>query len=140
MISRSLRARILQQAAHRCGYCQTQERVSGIPLTIEHILPRASGGTDAIENLWCSCRLCNEAKGVLTDALDPETNTRLALFNPRTQVWREHFAWTPTGDEMVGLTPIGRATIAVLSLNSDFRVHSRRLWVEAGYHPPGGSP
>lgn len=139
MISRSLRASILEQAAHRCGYCQTQERVSGIPLTIEHILPRTSGGTDDIENLWCSCRLCNEAKGVLVDALDPDTGVSVALFNPRTQVWTDHFAWTPDGDAMVGLTPVGRATIAALSLNSDFRVRSRRLWVEAGYHPPDKS-
>lgn len=136
MISRSLRANILQQAEHRCGYCQTQERVSGIPLTVEHILPRALGGTDAIENLWCSCRLCNEAKGVLAEALDPETDALVALFNPRTQVWDEHFVWTANGEEMVGLTPVGRATIAALSLNSDFRVRTRRLWVEAGYHPP----
>ena len=87
MIGKPLRQRIGQQAGQRCGYCQTQERISGIPLTFEHILPRSLGGANEEENLWLSCRLCNEAKGVFVE--------------------------------------------------SAFRVRSRRLWVEAGYHPPG---
>lgn len=137
MIGKPLRQRIGQQAGQRCGYCQTQERISGIPLTIEHILPRSLGGANEEDNLWLSCRLCNEAKGVLVEAVDPASGEVTALFNPRTQAWHDHFAWSAGGDEILGLTSTGRATIAALSLNSDFRVRSRRLWVEAGYHPPG---
>ena len=47
----AVRKQIAQQARHRCGYCQTQERVSGIPLTLEHIIPRVAGGNDEEENL-----------------------------------------------------------------------------------------
>jgi hypothetical protein len=130
------RQRVAQQANFRCGYCQTQEIISGVPLTVEHILPKARGGSDDEQNLWLSCRLCNEAKGILIETIDPQTDALTPLFNPRTQVWAEHFAWADDGAQLIGLTPIGRATIVALALNSDFRVRSRRIWVEAGYHPP----
>ena len=35
-VSEALRACIAVEAQRRCGYCQTQEVVSGIPLTLEH--------------------------------------------------------------------------------------------------------
>ena len=63
-VSHATRERIAQQAQFRCGYCLTQERISGVPLTVEHLIPRSKGGNDTDENLWMSCRLCNEAKGV----------------------------------------------------------------------------
>lgn len=31
--------------------------------TIDHEIPRAHGGTDAIENLWLLCGTCNSMKG-----------------------------------------------------------------------------
>jgi len=132
----TLRQRIAEQAHHRCGYCLTQEVVSGIPLTLEHIIPKAEGGQDVEENLWLSCRLCNEAKGVLTEAIDPQTGVTVPLFNPRTQVWAEHFTWSEDGTRIFGQTSTGRATVAALSLNSELRVLARAIWVEAGWHPP----
>jgi hypothetical protein len=59
------------------------------------------------------------------------------LFNPRRQRWLEHFTWTPEGDLVIGLTPTGRATIVALQLNRPTLVRARRLWVVAGWHPPG---
>lgn len=135
-ITADLRQRIAAQARYRCGYCQTQEVVSGIPLTVEHIIPKARGGSDVEENLWLSCRLCNEAKGVLTEAVDPQTGTTVPLFDPRGQDWAEHFAWDEQSTQILGLTPIGRATIQALALNDELRVRARAIWVQAGYHPP----
>jgi hypothetical protein len=135
-VAAGLRRQVAAQARYRCGYCQTQEAVSGIPLTLEHIFPKARGGQDIEENLWLSCRLCNEAKGVQIDSVDPETETRVPLFNPRTDTWAVHFAWDVQDTHMIGLTPTGRATIAALSLNSELRVRARAVWAEAGHHPP----
>ena len=132
----SLRARVAAQAQHRCGYCLTQEVVSGVPLTLEHIIPRALGGSDVEENLWLSCRLCNEAKGVQTQAADAETDSVVSLFNPRADQWEAHFEWGEDGTLIRGRTAIGRATVTALSLNSELRARSRSLWVEVGYHPP----
>lgn len=135
-ISQPLRQRIRNTANYRCGYCQTQERVSGIPLTIEHLIPVALGGSDQEANLWLSCRLCNEAKAVQINATDDESDTVVALFNPRTQLWSEHFKWDQSQTRMIGLTASGRATIVALQLNDEFRIKSRAIWVEANLHPP----
>jgi hypothetical protein len=136
VVTKAQRQRIAEQAQHRCGYCQTQEQVSGIPLTIEHIIPRAKGGTDEDDNLWLACRLCNERKGVLTEAVDPQTETVVPLFQPRQHRWSEHFAWSADGTEILPKTSIGRATIQALLLNDELRVYARAIWVKAGYHPP----
>ena len=133
---RKLRPAIAAAANHRCGYCQTQEVVSGVPLTVEHIVPTLQGGTYEEENLWLSCRLCNEAKGAQTQKADPQTGQLILLFNPRTQQWTDHFTWSEDGVIILGLTPDGRATILALDLNSEFRMRSRALWVEIGKHPP----
>jgi 5-methylcytosine-specific restriction endonuclease McrA len=45
--------------------------------TIEHVRPRAHGGTDALENLALACARCNSEKGVRHDA-KPRFDGRLA--------------------------------------------------------------
>ena len=97
----------MEGAGHRCGYCQSDELLTGIPLSTEHIIPIAAGGETVRENLWRSCRPCNELKGARTHAEDPETNERVRLFNPRTQLWSEHFRWDEDGALIIGLTPEG---------------------------------
>jgi 5-methylcytosine-specific restriction endonuclease McrA len=42
-----------------CAYCGKQD----VPLQIEHIHPRANGGTNRISNLCLACEPCNTAKG-----------------------------------------------------------------------------
>ncbi|MCZ7571035.1 MAG: HNH endonuclease [Ardenticatenaceae bacterium] len=134
--SARLRQRIAKEAGDRYGYCQTQEVVSGIPLTLEHIISKVRGGQDNEENLWLSCRLCNESKGKRIEAVDPKTGESVPLYNPRTQDWATHFAWSEDGTQIIGQTAVGRATVEALSLNDDLRVRARAIWVEAGYHPP----
>lgn len=137
MPSHLQRTRIAEAAQYRCGYCLLQERVSGIALSIEHIIPKAQGGSDDDANLWLSCRTCNEKKGVRTEAVDPVTTTPVPLFNPRTQAWDDHFYWSAEGTQIVGKTPIGRAAVVALDLNDELRVRARWIWVRAGWHPPG---
>ena len=135
--SQEWRARLAEKTKNRCGYCHTQEIVSGVHLTLEHIIPQSKGGKSKESNLWLSCRLCNERKGVLIEHPDPETGSVVPLFNPASQNWADHFSWAEPGARIVGLTPIGRATIDALDLNDEFRVFSRAIWIEAGWHPPG---
>jgi hypothetical protein len=80
--------------------------------------------------------LCNRYKGSQTTGVDPVESERVPLFNPRTQVWRKHFRWSPDGTRILGFTPIGRATVEALRLNNDLAVEVRRNWVLAGWHPP----
>jgi len=131
-----LKRRVQQQALSRCGYCLTSEALIGMPMEIEHLTPLAAGGETVEENLWLSCRRCNEYKGTQTDAVDPETSLKVAIFNPRTQSWYEHFRWSDDGTEIIGLTSTGRATVIALKLNHPIIRVARRLWTSVGWWPP----
>lgn len=129
--------RLRELAGHRCGYCLSPQRLVFAPLEIEHLQPRSRGGSDAEENRWLSCPLCNGHKSDKTTSLDPLTKTEQALFNPRTQSWSEHFRWSEDGLRIIGLTPIGRATVVALHLSDDpIALEVRSHWIAAGWHPP----
>jgi hypothetical protein len=114
----------------------TPETLIGMPLEFEHLHPAAHGGATVRVNLWLACTRCNDFKGDRVDALDPETGETVPLFNPRTQVWVEHFAWSPDGTLIIGVTSIGRATLVALKLNNEYIVVARQFGVEAGWWPP----
>lgn len=107
-----------------------------MPLVIDHIILQSAGGDDERENLAAACYGCNEFKEVKTHALDPATSGLVPLFNPRIQIWTEHFTWANGGTHIVGLTPIGRATVVALRLNNEYVVESRTLWITRDWHPP----
>lgn len=125
-----------EDASSRCGYCHTPEAYIGMPLEFDHLHPEALGGPTERANLWLACTRCNDFKGDRIDGIDPETGEGVSLFNPRTQRWAEHFAWSAGGTHILGLTPMGRATIVTLRLNNEFIVVTRQFWVEAGWWPP----
>ena len=135
-VSPELRRQIAEDAQHRCGYCQSDESLTGSPYSIDHIIPVAAGGPTVRDNLWLACRSCNEFKHSRTQAEDPQTGGQTPLFDPRHQNWREHFTWSADGTLIVGLTACGRATVATLRLNNEYLVKARRRWVMAGWHPP----
>lgn len=135
-LSQNTIGRIRAIAGDRCGYCLTPQRYAMHVLEIEHIVPRAAGGTDNEDNLWLACRLCNNAKGVKRLSNDPLTKRRVPLFNPRKQRWRRHFYWSADGTKVIGRTICGRATVEALKLNNEIALVVRQNWVTAGWHPP----
>jgi hypothetical protein len=135
-IPQARRARVRRAAGDRCGYCHSPQRLVLAQLEIEHLRPRALGGSDDEANLWLSCGLCNRYKGPYIDGLDPVTQEVVPLYNPRSQSWGEHFAWSDDGTRIDRTTPTGRATVDVLRLNNALAVEVRRNWVLAGWHPP----
>ena len=135
-IPKALRERVARQARYRCGYCLSAEAVIGAPMEIDHIIPQSLGGPTEEDNLWLACSLCNDHKADRIAALDPLTGEITRLFDPRRQIWREHFAWTEEGDRIVGLTSVGRATVVALNLNRPSLVKARQAWVTVGWHPP----
>ncbi len=50
---------LLEKWGHKCAYCGKQD----VPLQIEHIIPRAKGGTNRVSNLSLACEKCNTRKG-----------------------------------------------------------------------------
>lgn len=132
----ALRTLVRERANGRCEYCQTPEWLSGLPGEIDHITLRAHGGETTLDNLCFACAACNGRKQAKLSGVDPHTGQEHRLFHPRIQLWQEHFAWNPDGTQIVGLTPIGRATVEALHLNHDLVVVARSLWVRIGHHPP----
>jgi HNH endonuclease len=135
-ISERLRQQIALAAGYRCEYCKTSSNITGTPLVIDHIFPRSLGGEDSLENLAAACYRCNLLKGTKTSVRSPNTGEQIPLFNPRLQVWKEHFAWTEDGTMINGLTTVGKVTVTALRLNNESLVLARSLWVSARWHPP----
>jgi hypothetical protein len=135
-VSKALRDRVAAQAAYRSGYCLTQEAVAGFSMEIEHLIPEVLGGPAEEDNLWLACSACNDAKGSRSTAVDPASGETVRLFDPRHQKWSDHFRWSDQGDEIIGLTPTGRATVQALNLNRPILVRARQVWVSARWHPP----
>lgn len=134
-LPQALRELIRARAESRCEYCQTSEWLSGLSCEVDHILPRAKDGPTTPDNLCLACASCNGYKGANAQAVDPESGEQVALFNPRKQRWREHFAWSEEGTTIIGLTAEGRATVLALKLNHPLIVAARSIWVSAGLHP-----
>ncbi len=55
----SVREYVLSKWKRKCCYCGT----TGIPLQLEHIVPRSRGGSDRVSNLALACEPCNLKKG-----------------------------------------------------------------------------
>lgn len=53
------RKNILKRDLYKCVYCGRGD----LPLTIDHIIPKARGGEDVWENLVAACVICNNRKG-----------------------------------------------------------------------------
>ncbi len=135
-LSSLLRKEVRQRAGRRCEYCQTPEWLIGMEHDIDHIVPRAHGGENTIDNLCLACSSCNGFKHAKTYGIDRESGEAVKLFHPRKQDWNEHFVWDETGTRVLGTTPFGRATIESLQVNHPLIVIARSIWIEFGYHPP----
>ncbi|NJL27926.1 MAG: HNH endonuclease [Thermoanaerobaculia bacterium] len=135
-VSTELRREVAERARGCCEYCQSQARFSMQSFSVEHIFPREKGGETALENLALACQGCNAHKHTKTEGRDPINKENVTLFHPRHQHWRDHFAWDHTGTLILGLTPIGRATVEALKLNREALVNLRRALRTTGDHPP----
>jgi hypothetical protein len=84
-------------------------------------------------NMALACPHCNARKWAHIDGEDPASGQRVALFNPRTQRWDEHFQWSVQQPfEIVGISAYGRATVTRLHMNHPDLVSIRRLLAVVG--------
>lgn len=51
---------IYDQQNGLCAYCGQHRNIKY--MTVDHIIPLSKGGTDSLENLQCTCKLCNRLK------------------------------------------------------------------------------
>jgi hypothetical protein len=111
---------VLVRAGFRCEYCH----MLGWWLEPDHIIPRSrwaefgdGPGLHDAPNLAAACVSCNKSKWRHVDGVDPLTGLRHPLFSPRLSDWKDHFAFTDDGLNLVGLSPVGRVTVNRLRMN-----------------------
>lgn len=119
---------VQRRAGFRCEYCRIHVDDSLLHFEFDHNIAEQHGGDTIEENLAYSCLNCNRFKGPNLSGVDPHSKQVVRLFDPRTEVWNEHFEWD--GPVLLGRTPTGRATIQTLKINLSARVRLRRLLLE----------
>lgn len=133
-ISSSQRQEIRALANFCCEYCRLAEEEFLAKFQIDHIIPVKHGGSDETDNLCLACLKCNSFKGPNVAALDPETGDATKLYNPRQQLWKDHFRINEDAT-LSGITPEGRATILVLRINDEERLVYRQILLKLGDYP-----
>ena len=127
---------VIERAKGYCEYCQLPVAFSPASFNFEHIIPLIKKGLTILLNLAFSCGGCNAHKKDKIEALDPLTRQLMPLFNPRTDIWADHFQWSDDDLQIIGTTPTGRATVQLLKVNREGNINLRRLLKMAELHPP----
>jgi hypothetical protein len=130
----ALARQVWQRAGGYCEYCQIAQEFDDTRFEIDHIIARKHHGPTIAGNLALACLHDNSHKGSNIAGLDPQTGKLTPLFNPRRQQWSRHFRWQ--GAYLIGRTPVGRVTVAVLNINHPFRVGLREGLIAEGLFPP----
>ena len=134
-IPAALRALVRRKAVCVCEYCRVHEDDVLAPHEPDHIIAEQHGGQTTADNLAFSCYHCNRLKGTNIASVDPASGQSVFLFHPRRDSWSEHFKLE--GARIVPLTPVGRATVALLKFNTAERLEFRATLVAAGRFPLG---
>jgi len=59
LLGYEIREYLLEKWNRKCAYCDKKH----IPLEIEHVVPKAKGGSNRVSNLTLACHRCNQKKG-----------------------------------------------------------------------------
>ena len=126
----AIRNLVRQRAKHRCEYCGLPEAYSFYSHQIDHILPIKHRGNSDLINLALACFDCNNAKSSDVASYDEDTHELTPLYNPRNQIWSEHFVIE--NGVIKGKTAIGRVTVFTLNMNRIEQIETRKDLMEAG--------
>ena len=118
------------QANSSCEYCLLPQECSHLIFEVDHIIATCHGGLTRPSNLALTCFYCNRYKGPNIAGIDPVSRRLSALFHPRRHKWQRHFRYD--GPVLLGLTRVGRATIAVLHINDPDAIGLRQALIESG--------
>jgi HNH endonuclease len=130
-ISDILREFVAKRASFRCEYCRVHAQNSFFAFHIDHIISLKHGGTTSAENLAYTCQICNLSKGSDIATFLEQNLTPVRFFNPRIDIWEEHFELEETG-LLDSKTDIGSATIKILDLNHPESIIERREMLQFG--------
>ena len=135
-ISDTIKKQVIDRAHGCCEYCKSQQKFSPSSFEIEHIVPISRNGSNTLENLALACAQCNSHKSNKVETIDPVSGQMMQLFHPRQMDWADHFTWSDDMLEILAITAIGRATVALLQTNREAVINLRQILQQIGLHPP----
>lgn len=127
----ALREFVAKRAYLCCEYCRLPADKSFFAFHIDHIVSLKHGGETEADNLAYACSICNVNKGSDVATFLGDRKTAVRFYNPRIDVWREHFYIETTGF-LTAQSDIGAATIKVLDLNHPDSIIERRELIRLG--------
>lgn len=133
-ISEDLRQEIASRANYRCEYCLIHEDDTVYGCQVDHIISLKHGGSTATENLAYACAFCNRSKGSDIGSILWPSQELVRFFNPRTDVWRDHFKLD--GAMIRPISNIGKVTAQILGFNNVDRVLERQTLIAIRRYPP----
>ena len=131
-ISAELRRQVVARAERICEYCLIHEDDTFFGCHVDHVISEKHGGLTAADNLAYACTFCNLHKGSDIASLTAKS-VLTRFFNPRTDEWSEHFAFSANVIEP--LTNIGEVTAHIFQFNIADRILERQVLVEVGRYP-----
>ena len=129
---------MIARADRLCEYCLLHEEDAYFGCEVDHIISEKHGGSTDAENLAYACMNCNRNKGsdVGSIVVPLESSVFSRFFNPRTDLWYEHFSIdTFSKVTIVPLSDIGAVTIRILKINSSESLLERQALQEIDRYP-----
>lgn len=132
-IPTELRHLVAERTEYLCEYCLIHEDDTFVGCQVDHIISLKHGGQTKAENLAYACVFCNRNKGSDIGSIVWRTGEFVQFFNPRKDVWANHFYLE--GSLIRPLTGIGEVTARILGFNSSERVLERATLITIGDYP-----
>ena len=126
----ALRRQVIERASNQCEYCLLPQAFSMYSHEIDHVIATKHRGKNTSDNLVLACLPCNRHKGSDLASIDDMTGRVTLLFNPRNQLWSEHFELRD--GYIIGKTSVGRTTALLLRFNDSERLRLRRSLILSG--------
>ncbi len=105
---------------------------------VYHVISEKHGGLTDADNLALACTTCNRNKGSDVGSIVLPLNSGVfsRFFNPRIDLWREHFRLDDAdGIRIVALSSIGEVTARILKFNDTERLLERQTLREINRYP-----
>lgn len=123
-----IREYLLDKWGRECAYCGK----TGVPLEIEHIVPRSSGGSDRISNLTLSCNPCNIKKGNRTAAEFGHPEVQAQAQKPLKDAAAVNATRYATGNALKTLgLPVSFCTGGRTKFNRTLQGYPKAHWIDA---------
>lgn len=134
-IPAALKRLAASRADYLCEYCLIHESDTYLGCQVDHIISEKHAGLTVESNLAYACAFCNCHKGSDLGSIILTTGEFVRFYNPRLDLWAEHFRLGEDGITIVPISEIGSATERIFGFNTPERLKERFELRIAGHFP-----